>query len=174
MGEAIANASLMWREFAGKGNAAGKYLRPIIFGQPRRAKGFEVALRRKGFLARGDYLVPAPGQRLNKYGNLTAARYRQILSTLGASSDATQNQTARSASRNPRRKAYFYARKGSNLHPGVYERARSGAIKPVLIEVKQPVYQRRYDFFGISEAFVRRQLPISLRQAMNRAMRTAR
>ena len=118
--------------------------------------------------------MPAPGQRLNKYGNLTAARYNRILSGLGAQRDANQNSSANSNARNTRRKAVFYAKKGGNLHPGVYERARSGRIKPVLIEVKQPQYERRYDFFGISHAFVRRQLPISMRIMMQRAVRTAR
>lgn len=176
MGEAIANASVMFREFAGKGVPASKYLKSIVHGTPRRAKRHEIALRRRGFLGRSDFLVPAPGQRLNQYGNLTGARYTKILSALGAFQENgyVANRTAASAARNTRSKPMFYAKKGGNLHPGVYERARSGRIKPVLIEVKQPQYERRYDFFRITEAFVRRQLPISLQIMMRRAVRTAR
>lgn len=175
--QATANASLMWREFAGKGVAAKKYLRPIVFGTPRRMKRHEVALQRRGYLSSGAYLAPAPGQRLNAYGNLPGARYVQILSALGAFQENgyVANRTARSASRGARKKAYFYARKGqSSLHPGVYQRYATGRIKPVLIEIKQPRYERRYDFFRISDRFARRQLPISLRQAMRRAIQTAR
>ena len=176
MGEAIAEASLMWREFAGKGVAAKKYLRPIVYGQPRRAKRHEIALRRRGFLGPNSFLAPAPGQRLNQYGNLTGSRYVQILSALGSFQENgyVANRMARSAARNQRRKNYFYAKQGGALHPGVYERARSGKIKPVLIEINQPRYERRYDFFGISDQFVARMLPINLRLSMRRAIQTAR
>lgn len=169
-----AEASLMWREFAGKGTAAKDYLRPVVFGQAREAKRHERALRRRGFVGRGRYLVPAPGQRLNQYGNLPRAQYTRILSGLGAMADNNQNQTARSRSRNRGRKAYFVPKQNSRLTNGVWERSSTGKIKPVLIEVRQPQYQRRYDFFGISDRFVRRQLPISLRLAMARSIRTAR
>ena len=175
--QATADASLMWRDFAGKGVAAKKYLRPIVFGEPRGMKRHEVALKRRGYLSSGAFLAPAPGQRLNAYGNLPGSRYVQILSALGAFQENgyVANRTARSAARGQRKKNYFYAKKGrSRLHPGVYQRYASGRIKPVLIEIKQPRYSRRYDFFRISDAFVRRQLPISLRLSMRRAMQSAR
>lgn len=171
---AVTTASLMWREFAAKGTPAGKYLRPVVFGTPRLAKRHEVALRRRGLIKNNAYLVPAPGQRLNQYGNLTRANYVKILSALGASSDGSQNRTARSRGRNARLKNYFVPKRGGQLTPGVYERKNSGAIKPVLIEVRQPQYRQRYDFFTTSANFARRQFPISLRIAMRRALRTAR
>ncbi len=171
---AVSTASLMWREFAGKGTAAGQYLRPQVFGTPRLVKRHEAAMRRRGLIGRSSFLVPAPGQRLNQYGNLPRTTYVRILSGLGASSDATQNRTSRSRTRNTRRRDFFVPKKGGALAPGVWERKRNGSIKPVLIEVRQPQYRRRFDFFGTSQAFVRRQFPISLRLAMRQAMRTAR
>ncbi len=171
---AVTTASLMWREFAGKGTAAGQYLRPQVFGTPRLVKRHEASLRRRGLIGRSSFLVPAPGQRLNQYGNLPRATYVRLLSAVGASSDGTQNRTSRSRSRNQRRRDFFVPKRGGQLSPGVWERKRNGAIKPVLIEVRQPQYRRRYDFFGTSDAFVRRQLPVSLRLAMRQAMRTAR
>jgi hypothetical protein len=177
LAQATAEASLMWREFAGKGIAAKKYLRPIVFGGARGHKRHEVALQRRGYLSPGSYLAPAPGQRLNAYGNLPGSRYVQILSALGAFEENgyVANRTARSAARGTRKKNYFYAKRGqSSLHPGVYQRYASGRIKPVLIEIKQPVYRRRYDFFGISEQYVRRALPVQMRRAMQRAMTPSR
>ena len=174
LASAVTTASLMWREFAGKGTAAGQYLRPVVFGTPRLAKRHEMALRRRGHIGNTSFLVPAPGQRLNQYGNLTRANYVKMLSALGASSDATQNRTARSRQRNGALRNYFVPKRGGKLSPGVWERKRNGAIKPVLIEVRQPTYRQRYDFFGTSANFVRRQFPISLRLALQRAVRTAR
>lgn len=174
LGVATAEASLMWREFAGGGTAAGDYLQPQVFGRPRGPKRHETLLRGRGLLGPGRYLVPAPGQRLNQYGNLPKATYVRLLSAVRASTDSGQNRTARSAARNPRRRDFFVPKRGGKLSNGVWERKASGQIKPVLIEVYQPQYRRRYDFFSLSEQFVRRQLPINMRAAMARAIRTAR
>ena len=73
-----------------------------------------------------------------------------------------------------RRRNFFVPKRGGKLTPGVWERKASGAIKPVLIEVRQPRYRQQYDFFTISANFARRQFPISQRQAMRRALSTAR
>ncbi len=173
LANAVTDASLMWREFAGKGTAAGTYLRPQVFGGVRNPKRHELALRRRGLIGRNSYVVPAPGQRLNMYGNMTRNTYMQMLSALGAAGDG-QNRTARSRSRNPRQRNFFVPKQGGALKQGVYERKRDGSIKPVLIEVRQPRYRQRYDFFSISRNFTARQFPISMRLAMQRAMRTAR
>ena len=175
LADAVTTASLMWREFAGKGTAAGTYLRPVVFGRARQPKRHELALRRRGLIGRNRFVVPAPGQRLNQYGNLTRANYMKILSTLGAANDPGQNQTATSrGGRGARRRNFFVPQRGGKLTPGVWERKASGAIKPVLIEVRQPRYRQQYDFFTISANFARRQFPISQRQAMRRALSTAR
>tara|TARA_R110002073_G_scaffold120601_2_gene262653 strand:- start:4477 stop:5241 length:765 start_codon:yes stop_codon:yes gene_type:complete len=174
LGVATAEASLMWRAFAAGGTAAGRYLQPQVFGRPRGPKRHETLLRNRGLLGPGQYLVPAPGQRLNQYGNLPKATYVRLLSAVSASTDPGQNRTTRSAGRNTRRRDFFVPKRGGKLSNGVWERKASGQIKPVLIEVRQPQYRRRYDFFGLSENFVRQQLPISMRAAMARAIRTAR
>lgn len=172
--QATADASLMWREFAGQGTAAGRYLRPMVFGGLRRPKGHEVALRRRGYIGIDSFLAPASGQRRNQYGNLPRTTYVSMLSALGASRDATQNRTARSRSRNTRRRDFFVPSKTSRLTAGVWERKANGSIQPVLVEIDQPRYSRRYDFFAYSDRFVRRRLPRELIIAMRRATATAR
>jgi hypothetical protein len=169
------HGAIGFREFAGKGVAAGKYLRPIVFGGTRRHKRHEVALQRKGILAGNKFFAPAPGVRLNAHGNLTAGRYVAILSQLQAFDEGgyTANRTARSAARGARIGAttYFVPRRSSRLRRGVYERRRSGAIKPVLIEIDTPTYRRTFDFFGASQRTSRRIFPPKLARAMRYASR---
>jgi len=173
------NAAIGFREFAGKGVAAGKYLRGPVFGGGRRTKKFEVAMRRRGLLAGGKFVVPAPGVRLNAYGNLTGRRYQQILSDLQAHGEVgyQANRTARSTARNRnyRVRRYFVPKPGGRLRDGVWERSgASGRIKPVLIAIGSPRYRRTFNFFGASARSASGRFRRELPRALERAMATAR
>lgn len=89
-------ASVRFREFAGKGTAAGKYLKPQVFGGSRDAKRSEVLLRRRGLLAPDEFMVPGPGARLDSYGNITGAMMQRISSALGSQADASHKVTEKS------------------------------------------------------------------------------
>lgn len=170
-------ASVRFKDFAGKGTPAWKYLTPQIRGGQRAAKRHEKALRLRGIIGPSSFVVPGPGEPLDAYGNMRGARLVRILSDLQAFSEGgyLANRTARSAGRGRSRSRFFKPQPGSSLSPGIWERMASGRIRPVLLEVtRAPQYAARFDFFQINERFVRRHFPVSMRTAMRRAMATAR
>ena len=62
------------------GRAAGKYLRPQVFGGQRRLKGYEITLRNAGILPNGYYTVLGEGARQDGYGNIQRGQLNQIFS----------------------------------------------------------------------------------------------
>jgi hypothetical protein len=140
------------RDEVGKGGTApAAYLRPSVVGGARRAKPFEILLRRVGVMEPQEFAIPAAGMKRNAYGNLPASLISTILSQLKARRDTLQNTTARSKGR--ARKAskaeYFVPAEGSRskLPRGVYQRLPGRKIKAVLIFVgATPRYRKRYDF----------------------------
>jgi len=168
-------AELFFRDFAPKGTPAGKYLIPQVEGGYRRAKRHEVALRRIGVLRDDEYTAPAPGARLNAFGNIPASRYTAILAQLQAFGEQgyLANETARSRARNRGRARYFTPQFGSRLPRGVWERTTRGTIKPVLWFIKAPRYQRRFRFQDLSSYEARRRFPRIMRKAMEYAVKTA-
>lgn len=160
-------ASVGFRDFAGKGTPAGKYLRPQIEGGPRRSKKSERLLRQAGLLRSNEYIVPSKAIRLNRYGNITGGQMQKIISGLRAQNDQHQNRTARSA----RGKAagYFVPNQGSKLPRGVWER-RGKKIKPLLIFVKRPTYQKRLPFNKIIKRTVERRMPYHFQRELGKAI----
>lgn len=149
-------AELYIEDFSPKGNAPAKYLRAQVEGGPRRAKAFEIRLRRIGVMRSNEFAVPAAGFRRDRYGNITGATIVKILSQLEghAAVQSTLSETARSRRRNVKQgKARFFVPRGDKsdrginaLPRGIYQRLGK-KIKAVFIFVEgAPNYQRRYAF----------------------------
>jgi hypothetical protein len=148
-------AAVFIRDEAFKGTPPVKYLYPEAKGGPRRAKRFELALRRVGIMRPNEYAIPARGTRLNQYGNVTPATITRILSQLRAFSEVgfLANETARSKKRKRSRAIRYFVPGGtradmgiSRLPRGIYER-RGKKIRAVFIFVNgAPTYRKRYDF----------------------------
>lgn len=151
----------MLRDEARKGTPPAKYLAPEVLGGPRRPKAHELALRRAGLLAPGEYVVPARGARLNSFGNISGSLITEILSQLKAAEGFAgymMNETARSRKRAgaKRTKRYFVPPRGHTLPRGVYER-QGNRIRAVLMFVAdQPDYRPRYAFGQAGEKAVLR------------------
>ena len=110
--------------------AALKYLQPVLGESPRRLKGVESVLKKKGLLPNGMFVVPGQGVRLNQSGNITKNRLIKILNGIG------------------RGGKYFVGTIGGAK--GVWERKRTG-VKPILIFVKRPKYKKLFDFHRTAE-----------------------
>lgn len=115
-----------FKEFAGKGTAAGKYLNPLATGTPRAAKRSERSLQMMGLIPPGRFMVPtgvAP-LTLNAHGNLTGGTYTQVLSRLKALGQqgylGNVSGSARSQAKK-RARDYFIGRPGG-LPLGIYAR----------------------------------------------------
>lgn len=172
-------ATVGLKDDAGKGTPAGKYLRPQIHGGARRNKRFEAALVRIGAMASGYYAVPALGARIDPYGNVERAQIVQVLSALRAFGQQgyQANRTKRSVKRLGTSAPEFFVSRGDRGLPiGIWQRFKDagGYVKPVFLFVQAPVYEQRYDFFGIAAQKVAQAFPQRFEEAIKLATATAR
>lgn len=153
------------------------FLWPQILGGNRRAKPFESYLRRYGQMPSTQFAVPGAAARLNQYGNMSPGSIVQILSGLQALPETgyLANRTRRSTQRHiaaGTHKEYFAGSPGGGRLPfGVWQRAARG-VKPMLVFVDSPRYQKRFDFFGVGEKTAREELPRLVESAIKRLLPT--
>lgn len=178
---------IRFKDRAGKGTPAEKYLGPQVRGGPRHWKRHEKALQKVGLLPSGMFCVPGSAARIDRDGNMDKGQIVQILSYLrafgeeGYKANMSDKGRARVAKDNKRTGArgfaYFVLKEKRNgLVPGVWQRfqfAHGSAVRPVLIFVKSPSYSRRFDFYDVAERVVKRHFRTELEKAIKEAMNTA-
>lgn len=152
-------------------------LRPHIVGGKRTLKRSERALIRKGVIRR--FMVPAMGYRSRATGDITQGKMQQIMSAVGAFSEVgyIANRSARSSKRRGRKqKQYFAIRHGqrSHLKPGVYERVNRRRVKPALVQIRSPHYNKRFPFEKLALRHARRAFRSEFPKALRDALATAR
>lgn len=172
-------ASVGFKDFAGKGTPAWKYLGPQIEGGARRRKRFETSLARAGLLPQGMFAVPGDAADLDAYGNMARGQIVKILSDLKAFGEVgyVANRRGRGNSRRRRRaERYFVGGFGRArpLPPGIYKRVGDGPAVPVVAYVRAPRYRRRFDFFRIAERTVNATFQREFDRALASALRNAR
>lgn len=174
-------ATVRFKDFAGKGTPAGKYLQPITEGKARGDKSSERKLKNSGNIPIDKYLAPAKGSRTNAYGNVTASRYVQILSYLKSSGESgfTANRSDTSTKRNKKMRQFFtITEKGQgtglarSLPPGIYERlagtaGKAGkAVRMVFALVRQPRYRVSFPFYSDAQELAVKRFPIEIQAAI--------
>ncbi|HEX7127284.1 MAG TPA: hypothetical protein VF406_16120, partial [Thermodesulfobacteriota bacterium] len=171
-------AEVGFREFAGKGTPATKYLLPQATGGARPVKRFEKRLQFAGLLPRGQVLVPGGGAPLDAFGNVQRRVYSQILSQLKAQADERQHETARSRRRHLRRRGpRFVWMNPGNRGWGVWQRidfAVGSAVKPIFLAVDKARYAARFPFQAIVLRVARQAYAPEFARALRDALRTAR
>ncbi len=182
-----------FKEFAGKGTPAVKYMYPEIMGGDRNTKRFERALQSKGILPKGMYVVPGAGCQLDAYGNIPQSLIVQIISYFQAFGEQGYR-----ANITPQRKAALAKgskRKGTmgfeyfvsygpgtaggrqHLPAGIYKRvtfAMGSAIKPILMFVKKPAYRKRFPFYVVARKIINEWGMKLFKRNLAEALRTAR
>ena len=122
-----------YRQDAGKGTAAGRYLNPMTVGGTRPYKSHERQLQRTGILRNGEYLIPTGVHplTLDSRGNLPASVYVRMVSRLKGFHQMgfDANATSSRRSRNKRASADFFLPRGVGtnrtaepLQRGIYAR----------------------------------------------------
>jgi hypothetical protein len=167
-------AKIWLKDISGR---AEHYLIPEIFGGARRLKGFERLLMRKGLLPPGWMAVPGAAAKLDAYGNISGGQMIQILSALKALGEQgyAANRTKASAKRRRGKQAELFVGRpgGGRLPNGVWQRfrfAHGSAIKPILIFIRGPRYQQRFDFFGVGKRVTAVIFPGIFDQALREAL----
>ncbi|MFT6659708.1 hypothetical protein [Maritalea sp.] len=152
-----------------KGNAPAKYLKVQVEGGKRRAKAFEVRLRRIGVMRPNEFAIPASGYRRDSSGGISGATIVRILSQIEgqAGVQSTLSETSRSRRRNVKQgKARFFVPRGDKsdrginaLPRGIYQRLGK-RIKAVFIFVEgAPHYRKRYAFGKAATKTANREFP---------------
>lgn len=159
-------ASVEFKEFAGKGTPAKRFLNPEVHGGGRSHKSHErqLAVYMQGY----NYAVPATAMSRDSYGNVKGAVFRRILSQLKVSSDPMQNATGSARSRKSRKSSQFFV-KGRI----VFER-KGKTIKPALIFTRAPAYRKRFPFYETGARVVAERFNVNFEIAFQRAMATSR
>lgn len=154
------------------GTPAAHYLVPQVYGGGRTLKQFEVYLQRAGVLPSGMYAVPGAGAKLDAYGNMSRGQLVQILSALGAaehSSGYYANKSKRKGARFNKATALIFAGRPHPRMPlGVWQRQGQTGIKPLLIFVRAPRYNKRFNFYAIANATAMREFPMLLDRELQR------
>ena len=163
---------LEFREFAGKGTPASKYLTPQIEGGGRRTKRHERRLSAVGKLPQGKMTAPAQGSPLNQYGNLTGAEYTKLLSQVQALGDQSMTRVSKMKKRSTF-KGYYVAYKG-NQPVGIRKRLSKNKSQKILNFIDPPNYVARYDFYDLNRAFMNKTFRKRISQTLAFAIRTAK
>lgn len=187
-------ATVQWRDFAGKGTSAGKYLKPDVEGGTRPLKRFEVSLQQAGLMPRGYFAIPSDKCPLDSFGNVSLGLYTAILSYLRASNDPMQNrrmdrykrmgaskfvkqfvktamnseQVARREAKSKAKKAkYFTIQPGqSTLAPGIWQRSQSGVITQLFFFSTKAAYKSIFAFNQIGSDAAQSKFPSKLDEAI--------
>jgi len=177
-------ASLQWRDFAGKGTAGGEYLKPIAEGTARPLKRSEYLLRRANVLPNGYFLVPGQDAKLDQYGNIPGSVYVQMISALrsfmevGFLANRARLKEIKDGERGSWRKKqtpWFVIKPGdkSGFAPGIYQRL-SSARKLIFAMVRQPKYSVTFPFERITRRAAIDNMPKQLYKAIELAINTAK
>jgi hypothetical protein len=152
------------------GTPATKYLWPQVFGGQRRAKSFELKLRKAGILGGGQLAVPGDDAPLDTYGNITRGMYMQMTSGLKINADigVQSNQTERSKRKNKKRAQYFVMGKERPL--GIFRRKTGDSFESFLIFVDKINYTQRFDFRKIASDTVDKNLEKNAASALRYAI----
>jgi len=161
------NASVFFREFAGKGTPASKYLTPNIKGGRRGQKRHEIALSAK--VGRKIYTGPAKDAPLNSAGNLTAGYYTKILSQVQAFGESGYRANAKR-----RGSQGFYIASKGGVAVGIRQRVGDQSKKILNFMDNPPTYKKRYPFYEAGNKYVRDNIGKNFKSAYRRAIKTAR
>lgn len=174
-------ASVEWREFAGKGTPAGRYLIPQVEGGTRKQKRFEKGLQAAGLMPTGYFVVPTKDAPIDGYGNVKGSFYARVLSFLRADQSGTQNRTTNAKARNRRKSKseYFSVIQGVGNNPlpsGVYERVRFAfgqGFRRIFSFVKTVRYDKRFPFYEIANTAARDKFPAKLKDAIDKRLNSS-
>jgi hypothetical protein len=139
-----------------------KYLREHVEGGARPAKASERRFTRDTGAAK-SFWVPGAGIKLNRFGNLSIAAVKSIAAKLNA-------RGAYAGS------VFFGQPKG--MPPGIYARRGRGkrvtGVIPLLIQVDQPRYRKRFKFYEVAEQAASSELSRQMNRALAETIRVMR
>ncbi len=191
------SATVDFKDAAGKGISANRYLGPQVFGGGRSLKRSERALAKSG-LPTGAFTVPAAGAELDAYGNMSRGQTIRLLSYLqafgerGYRANATERSRAKAAKVGKSKEGYrringvmYFISRGKgqvsgnrtqHLPAGVWQKTGThGAdVKPVMLAVSDVRYEPRLPFYETADQIFGERFDAEFSSAFDVAMASAR
>lgn len=164
------------KDKAASGPAPAAYLGALVGGGQRTEKAMERALQSVGALPAGMRAMPAAGAKLDRYGNMNRAQFKEMVGALKSSM-----RTFKGKGKRMHAAGYFVAAAGRSqtrhLPPGIYyriERPGESVIKPVMIFVDRAQYRATLNIARTVGKVVDRDFKPMFDAAMASALATAR
>jgi hypothetical protein len=164
---------------APEGGSMAAIIGHLFRGGSRIPKRIEEAFAGAGLIRPGEYLLPGPGAKLDRYGNMSRGQVQQVYTALRLHYDSRSNFTDSARSRrNARAAGRMFWSRGESADNG---RRRglwvsNGRTPPQLLlaVIPRAVYRQRIDLNEIAWRIVPRVYPAHFEKALERALQSAR
>lgn len=158
-------------EFFPMGKSPEDIVKPHVFGGPRRNKRSEQRLFGTQGIPAGSWTMMGKNYPRNQSGDISGARYTQMLHQLDALSDVARSQMGKSRQKDRKGTSYFVmvpkgGKKGDA--PFAIGERNGGNMRIMLVFGAKPGYQKKYDYFGVGEKQVAYSLPLHFNRILNR------
>lgn len=163
-GQGVAKAGTYF-EFFPVGKSPEDIVKPHVFGGSRPQKRNERRLANMGFNVNG-YAIMGNDYPKNGSGDISGARYTQMLHQLGALSDMARQSMPKNRQKDRKGTSYYVIKRGG-VPIAIGERNGS-STRIMLVFARNVQYQKRYDYFGVGEKQVAYSLPTHFNRIMQR------
>lgn len=166
LGQGVGKAGTYF-EFFPVGKSPEDIVKPHVFGGSRRRKRSEERLSGIG-LNVGGYTIMGNDYPKNGSGDISGARYTQMLHQLGSLSDMARSVMPKNRQKDRKGTSYYVIKRGG-IPIAIGERNGSNT-RIMLVFARNVQYQKRYDYFGVGEKQVQYSLPVHFNRIMQRYM----
>lgn len=159
--------------YFGAGVPAANILMPHIKGTHRKYKSHERRLARQGLLPAPMMTAPNREYSWPNRARATAGLYNRILTGLKSHNPDQQRQGGSNRRKNKATQGWYIAKKaGRNV--GVSYRPKGGQRQKVLNFIAPPTYKKRFDYYGVIDRVVEKDLDKIFARNLRRAIATAK
>ena len=165
-GQGVAKAGTYFEYFP-VGKSPEDIIKPHVFGGSRPQKRSERKLNQIGYNV-GGYTIMGSEYPKNGSGDISGARYTQMLHQLGALSEMARQSMPKNRQKDRKGTSYYVIKRGG-VPIAIGERTGS-STRIMLVFAQNVQYQKRYDHFGVGEKQVAYSLPVHFNRIMQRYM----
>lgn len=165
MGQGVEKAGTYFSFFP-VGKSPEDIVRPHVFGGARRQKRNEQRLNQLGLIQAGGFAIMGNEYPRNASGDISGARYTQMLHQLGALSDMARQSMPKSRQKDRKGTSYYVIRRGG-VPIAIGERTGS-STRIMLVFARSTNYKKRFDYFGVGRKQVAYSLPLHFSRIVNR------
>lgn len=168
MGRGVSGAGTYF-EFFPREKSPEDIVKPHVFGGKRSPKRSERRLAGLGLMQNGDITTMGRDYPRNGSGDISGARYTQMLHQLGALSETARSQMGKNRQKNRKGTSYYYVVSKSGT-PVIVERNGDNTRIILVIAKYGQGYKKKYDYFGVGQKQVEYSLPLHFNRIINRYM----